>query len=61
MILQVHDELVFEAPESEVGPVAKLARERMESAAALEVPLVVDLGVGRNWREAHGPGGMVPE
>jgi DNA polymerase-1 len=61
MILQVHDELVFEAPEPEVQAVAGLARERMESAVALEVPLVVDLGVGRNWREAHGPGGMIPE
>jgi DNA polymerase-1 len=53
MILQVHDELVFEAPESEVDRVAQLLREWMQGVALLRVPLVVDLGVGRNWREAH--------
>ncbi len=53
MILQVHDELVFETPESEVSELEELLRDRMESALDLKVPLVVDFGVGANWREAH--------
>jgi DNA polymerase-1 len=53
MILQVHDELVFEVPESEVEAVRALVCERMEGVLPLRVPLVVDAGVGRNWREAH--------
>jgi len=53
MILQVHDELVFEVPDAEAEELASLVRERMESVYALEVPLLVDLGVGSNWREAH--------
>jgi len=53
MLLQVHDELVFEVPEDEVGRTAELVRETMEGAAELSVPLEVDLGWGRNWEEAH--------
>jgi DNA polymerase-1 len=53
MILQVHDELVFEAPERELEALAALVRERMQSVYALRVPLRVDVGTGRNWREAH--------
>ena len=53
MILQVHDELVFEVPDAETEELASLVRERMESVYALEVPLVVELGIGSNWREAH--------
>ncbi len=53
MLLQIHDELVFEAPEAEVERVVAIARERMEHAYPLEVPLVVDVGVGDNWAEAH--------
>jgi DNA polymerase-1 len=53
MILQVHDELVFEAPEREVEAVRTLVRERMESVFELRVPLQVEIGVGRTWREAH--------
>jgi DNA polymerase-1 len=53
MILQVHDELVFEAPERELEALGALVRERMQSVYALRVPLRVDVGVGRNWREAH--------
>ena len=53
MIMQVHDELVFEVPESEVEAVSARVRELMESAAELKVPLVVDTGIGRNWDEAH--------
>jgi len=51
MTLQVHDELVFEAPESEVDAMKPLVRERMENALALAVPLVVEIGVGTNWRD----------
>jgi len=56
MILQVHDELVFEAPEEELRDVEKLARERMEGQMDLAVPLVVDAGRGKNWLDAHSPG-----
>ena len=52
MILTVHDELVFEAPESKSQSVARFVRERMEDAASLDVPLTVDLGIGINWKEA---------
>jgi len=53
MILQVHDELVFEVPETEVESLSELARSRMQEVFQLKVPLVVDADVGRNWREAH--------
>jgi DNA polymerase-1 len=53
MILQVHDELVFEAPERQVEPVCRRVREIMESVFELRVPLEVEVGVGRTWREAH--------
>ncbi|MBT5577842.1 MAG: DNA polymerase I [Porticoccaceae bacterium] len=53
MILQVHDELVLEVPESELELVKQGLNERMENAASLRVPLVVDVGVGDNWDEAH--------
>ena len=53
LLLQVHDELLFEAPESEAEALAAVARQEMESAAALSVPLVVETGVGRTWAEAH--------
>lgn len=53
MILQVHDELVFEVPEAELEIMKKLVTEKMENAILLKVPLKVDLGVGDNWLEAH--------
>ncbi len=53
VILQVHDELVFEAPNSEVEAVSRLARDTMQDVHPLRVPLVVDVGTGANWREAH--------
>jgi len=53
MILQVHDELVFEVPEEELDEVKDLVKEKMETAIPLKVPVVVDTGVGRNWYEAH--------
>jgi len=52
MLLQVHDELVLEAPVPEVERVAALVKEHMEGAASLEVPLVVEVGVGDNWLDA---------
>jgi len=52
MVLQVHDELVFEVPESEQEAARELAKRHMEGAAELRVPLVVSLGMGRNWVEA---------
>ncbi len=54
MLLQVHDELVFEVPEEELESVQELVRNRMENVHELSVPLVVDMGWGRNWAEAHG-------
>ncbi len=53
LIMQVHDELVLEVPEPELGRVKKELPELMSGVATLSVPLVVDIGVGRNWDEAH--------
>jgi len=53
MLLQVHDELVFEAPENEVELAEKLIKTEMESAVKTKVPLLVEIGVGDNWLEAH--------
>jgi DNA polymerase I len=53
LIMQVHDELVFEVPENERELMEKLVREEMESAIPLAVPLKVDLNFGLNWSEAH--------
>ncbi len=54
MLLQVHDELVFEVPEAEREDATGLVKSHMETAAALRVPLVVSIGVGRNWVDAKG-------
>jgi DNA polymerase-1 len=53
MIMQVHDELVFEVAESDVEAAREPINERMRDAASLQVPLLVDIGVGANWDEAH--------
>jgi DNA polymerase-1 len=53
LIMQVHDELVFEAPEEEIVALERLVRHEMENAIALRVPLKVDINHGRNWSEAH--------
>ncbi|MDK2847321.1 MAG: polymerase [Desulfuromonadales bacterium] len=53
MVLQVHDELVFDVPITEKEKVEELVRREMEQAFILDVPLLVDMGVGANWREAH--------
>jgi DNA polymerase I len=52
MLLQVHDELIFEAPPAEVEAITDLVRSHMENVVELRVPLVVDIGVGPNWLEA---------
>lgn len=53
MILQVHDELVFEAHESEVEALSQLVKERMENAYEFGVPMLVEVGTGKTWLEAH--------
>ncbi len=53
MIMQVHDELVFEVPNQEIDTVKELVRREMENAIELSVPIKVDVGIGKNWLEAH--------
>ncbi|MBR5346051.1 MAG: hypothetical protein IK129_00200, partial [Deltaproteobacteria bacterium] len=53
MLLQVHDELLFETPPEEMEQLQKVVTEEMEQAVTLDVPLVVETGSGRNWCEAH--------
>ncbi|ASK32142.1 DNA polymerase I [Chryseobacterium sp. T16E-39] len=53
MLLQVHDELVFESPIEEIEVASKLIKTEMESAIETQVPLLVEVGVGNNWLEAH--------
>ena len=51
MLLQVHDELVFEVPPKEVEVMRSLVQEEMQNVHPLKVPLLVDVGVGKNWRD----------
>jgi DNA polymerase-1 len=51
MLLQVHDELLFEVPEAEKDKVSGVVKDKMESAIKLKVPLVVDIKTGRNWND----------
>ena len=53
MLLQVHDELVFDVHNSELEKIQPMIKGEMESAVKLDVPLIVDLGKGQNWLEAH--------
>jgi len=53
MIMQVHDELVFEVPEDELSVMEQLVRDEMEHAVSLSIPLTVDIGHGGSWSEAH--------
>jgi DNA polymerase-1 len=53
MLLQVHDELIFEVPDDEVDATKAVVKRVMENAAHISVPLVVEAGSGRNWDEAH--------
>ena len=52
MLLQVHDELLFESPPSALDEIRALVKSEMENVAKLEVPLIADLGSGPNWRDA---------
>jgi DNA polymerase-1 len=52
MLLQIHDELIFESPEDHVDSLVELAREEMSRALELDVPLVVDVKSGDNWLDA---------
>jgi DNA polymerase-1 len=51
MIMQVHDELLFEAPDAETAAAAEIIKREMEAAAALDIPLIVELGTGTNWMD----------
>lgn len=53
MLLQVHDELIFDVPKTELETLKPIIKSTMESAVKLSVPLIVDVGVGNNWLEAH--------
>lgn len=53
MLLQVHDELVFEVPDAEIDATRVVVKREMEAAASLDVPLVVDVGTGASWDQAH--------
>ena len=53
LVLQIHDELLLDAPKEEAEEVAALVKNAMETAITLEVPLEVSVGMGRNWLEAH--------
>jgi DNA polymerase-1 len=53
MVLQVHDELLFDAHKDEVGDLRPLIKKLMEKALSLEVPILVDTGIGDNWLDAH--------
>ena len=53
MLLQVHDELLFDVPKKELEQTKSLVKKVMESTAELSIPLVVDTGYGLNWDEAH--------
>jgi DNA polymerase-1 len=53
MILQIHDELLFEFPDDEERTLVDLVVDKMENAMELSIPLVVDYGIGENWYEAH--------
>tara|TARA_Y100001934_G_scaffold196456_1_gene231588 strand:- start:49 stop:960 length:912 start_codon:yes stop_codon:yes gene_type:complete len=53
MLLQVHDELIFEVPKKEIEVTTAVVKEIMQNAAKLDVPLIVDVGIGDNWNQAH--------
>jgi DNA polymerase-1 len=52
LLLQVHDELLFEVPDGEIERIKKLVKEKMENIVKLDVPVTVEIGVGKNWGEA---------
>jgi DNA polymerase-1 len=52
LLMQVHDELLVEAPDKSVNEVAAILKHEMETAVSLDVPLVADVGIGENWMDA---------
>jgi DNA polymerase-1 len=53
MIMQVHDELIFEAPKKRSKEVLQIMKKMMEDAVKLDIPLIADAAIGDNWNEAH--------
>jgi len=53
MLIQVHDELVFESPPEEIETLTGIVIEKMENAIVFDVPLKVNISTGKNWEEAH--------
>jgi len=53
MTMQVHDELVFDVPKDEIDIFKEIVESRMKNAIKMEVPIVVEIGIGKNWLEAH--------
>jgi DNA polymerase-1 len=53
MIMQVHDELIFEAPKKDGEEVLTIMKKMMEGAVKLDIPLIADAAIGDNWNEAH--------
>ena len=53
LVLQVHDELVFDAHKDEVDEVLPMIKSKMENAMPINVPVIADVGIGENWLEAH--------
>ena len=53
MIMQVHDELIFETPKNNADEVLGLMKNMMEAAVKLDIPLIADAKIGQNWNEAH--------
>lgn len=53
MLLQVHDELIFEVPEAEIEQTRALIKKQMENVVNLDVPLVAEAGSGKSWASAH--------
>ena len=53
MIMQVHDELIFETPKANAEEILNLMKDMMEKAVKLDIPLIADAAIGKNWNEAH--------
>ena len=53
MVLQVHDELLFDVHKDEVDEVREMVKEKMENAMPMNVPITVETGTGKNWLDAH--------
>ena len=53
MLLQVHDELIFDALKTELDELRSLVQEHMKNAIKMQVPIIVEMGEGENWLEAH--------